>query len=209
MPKREQLLSQLQAEQDYGVLLAVQMGGVPNEIQLLVETAEYDAQVEGLRPRAQYVIRVLGVREHKASVGVFGKASFLDDHPLLYSHNAPRVAVYFEGQPSEVNELVLDISQAHASTFGPWRNLADDINREQPLVTLLKSGSGILGIMPAPAAERMAKVFAHHHMIFKLGQDPDYQSQDEHGRSRLSKLLMLDDSYFVAFGFSVEELGKV
>src|SRR5215510_7495640 len=106
MPKREQLLSQLQGERDYGVLLAVQMGGVPNEIQLLVETAEFDPQIEGLHPRAQYIIRALGVRDHKASVGVFGKASFLDDHPLLYAHNTPRVAVYFEGQPKDVNELV-------------------------------------------------------------------------------------------------------
>jgi hypothetical protein len=75
-------------------------------------------------------------------------------------------------------------------------------------VTLLKSGSGILGIMPAPAAERMAKVLAHHQMTCKLGQDPEFGREDEHGRSRLAKLLLLDDSYFIALDFSVEQLGK-
>ena len=39
MPKRDQLISELQGEQDYGVLLVAQMGGVPNELQLIVETA--------------------------------------------------------------------------------------------------------------------------------------------------------------------------
>ena len=42
MPRRDQLVSELQGEQDYGVLLVAQMGGVPNELQLIVETAQYD-----------------------------------------------------------------------------------------------------------------------------------------------------------------------
>jgi hypothetical protein len=211
MPKREQLLSQLQAEQDYGVLLVAQMGGSPNEVQVIVETARYDPAAEGLRPTGDYIIRALGVREHRVTVGVFGSLAFLDEHPLLYHHNTPRVAVHFDGKPQDIHELVLDISQAYVSTFGPWRNLIDmhaDINRSQPLVDLLTSGFGLLGTMPKPLAERMARVLAHHHIHASLSEEAGFETVDEHGRSRLVKLLLLDQSYVIALDFSVDEMGK-
>jgi len=208
MPKREQLVSELQNEKDYGIFLAIQVGGVPNELQLLIETAQYDEEAQGLRPRNQYIIRALGVHEHRVSVGVFARLSFMDEHPLLYHHNTAKVEVYFEGKPEDVNELVLDITQAHASTFGPLRHLVADINRGKPLVDLLNSGGGMLGEMPKPVAERMARVFAHHHLKPTLIEDDEFETQDEHGRSRLMKLLAIDDSYVVALDFSVEQMGK-
>jgi hypothetical protein len=205
VPKRQQLFDDLADEQDYGVLLLAQMGGVPNELQLLVQTAEYDASVEGLRERRRYVIRALGVREHKLSLGVFGRLALLDDHPLLYAHNTPKTAVFFRGRPDDIHELTLDLSQAHASTFGPWRLLADDVNHAAPLVDLLASGGGLLGEMPKPAAERMARVFEHHGMEAKLIEDPEFADTDEHGRSRHAQALLIDEGYVVALGFSVDE----
>ncbi|MBI1258771.1 MAG: hypothetical protein GC204_14980 [Chloroflexi bacterium] len=211
MPKRDQLISELQGEQGYGVLLVAQMGGVPNELQLIVETAQYDQSVEGLRPQHDYIIRVLGVREHRVNLGVFGSLSFINDHPLLYHHNTPRVALYFNGKPSDVNELVLDISQAYVSTFGQWRHLvdmADDINRTMPMVDLLNSGYGLLGTMPRPLAERIAKVLKHHNIDYSLTEDTSFEAADEHGRSKLAQLLLIDQSYFIALNFSVELMGK-
>jgi len=211
MPKREQLLSQLEGERQYGVLLVTQMGGVPNEIQLMVETAEFDEEAQGLRPQGNYIIRALGVREHRITLGVFGSLKFLDDHPLLYHHNTPRVAVHFDGKPKDMNELVLDISQAYVSTFGPWRHLVemeDDLNRTKPLVDLLTAGYGLLGTMPKPLAERMARVLAHHNVNASLAEDASFETEDEHGRSKLVKLLLIDHSYVIALDFSVEQLGK-
>jgi len=211
MPKRDQLMREVEGEQNYGVLLVAQMGGVPNELQLIVETAQYDPSVEGLRPQHDYAIRVLGVREHRVNLGVFGSLTFTDDHPLLYHHNTPRVAVYFDGKPDNVNELVLDISQAYVSTFGRWRHLVDmaeDINRTLPMVDLLNSGYGLLGTMPRPLAERMSKVLAHHNITYSLTEDTSFETTDEHGRSRLAKLLLIDQSYFIALDFSVELMGK-
>jgi hypothetical protein len=209
MPKTQQLLDDLQGEQDYGIFLAAQMGGVPNELQLIIQTAQFDAQAQGLRPRRQYVIRILGVEEHRISLGVFGRLFIADEHPILYHHNLPRAIVNFEGTPKDVNELVLDIHQAYVTTFGPWRELASDINRSQPLVNLLTSGAGQLGIMPKPAAERMEKVLTHHGLKVTLDEKSLYADDDEHGRSRSFKLLGIDDSYFVALAFSVEEMGKI
>lgn len=211
MPAREQLLAELQGEGDYGVLLIAQMGGVPNELQLIVETARYDPAAEGLRPQHDYAIRVLGAREHRVSLGVFGRLAFYDDHPLLYHHNTPRVAVYFDGKPADVNELVLDISQAYVSTFAGWRHLVempDDLNRAAPLVDLLASGYGLLGTMPKPLALRIEKVLAHHKISATLTEDATFDTADEHGRSRMAKLLLIDQSYFIALSFSVEQMGK-
>lgn len=209
MPKREKLLSELGSEHDYGIFLAAQMGGVPNELQMIVQTARFDTEKQGLRPRSQYIIRALGIAEHRVSLGVFGRLFLADEHPILFHHNEARLAVRFAGKPKDVNELVLDIHQAYVSTFGPWRELATDINREKPLVNLLTSGEGLLGIMPKPAAERMVKVLEHHGLTARLEGEGIHETQDEHGRSRLRKLLGIDDSYFVALDFSVEEMGKI
>lgn len=206
--KREQLLVELDGDGKYGIFLAVQMGGVPQELQLIVQTAVFDEQAQGLRPRNQYVIRALGVVEHRVSLGVFGSLFIADEHPVLLHYNAPRATIEFEGQPDDVNELVLDINQAYLSTFGPWRELAKDINRSQPLVSLLTSGSGILGTMPKPGAERMARVLGHHGMQASLDESRMYDERDDHGRSTNMRLLGLDDSYLIALDFSVDELGK-
>lgn len=206
MPQRDLLQQALATEQGYGVLLAAQMGGAPNELQLLIQTADYDAAIEGLRERQRYVVRALGVREHKLSLGLFGRLVFSGDHPLLYHHNTPSVGVFFRGDVPHVSEVVLDLSQAHASTFGPWRPLADDINRAAPLVDLLASGGGLLGEMPKPAAERVAKVLAHHGVEHKLVEDSSFDTVDEHGRSRLAQLLLIDEGYIIALDFSVEQM---
>jgi hypothetical protein len=207
--KTSKLLGELQGEKDYGVLLAAQMGGVPQELQLMIQTAAFDEQANGLRPRSQYIVRALGVVEHRVSLGMFGRLFVADEHPILFHYNLPRQTIHFEGKPKDINELVLDIHQGYLSTFGPWRELARDINRAQPLVTLLTSGNGVLGTMPTPAAERMVKVLKHHGMSARLEEYVPYEQSDEHGRSRMMKLLAIDDSYLIALDFSVDELGKV
>ena len=181
MPLRDQLLHELQGENDYGVLLVAQMGGIAQRIAVDPRNRAYDEAAQRTAPAARLLIRVLGVREHRVNLGVFGRLAFTDDHPLLYHHNTPRVAVHFDGKPQDVHELVLDISQAYVSTFGQWRHLvdmADDINRTLPMVDLLSSGYGLLGTMPKPLAERMAKVLAHHN----IGCTPDRRRDLRHRR---------------------------
>ena len=46
-------------------MLVAQVGGMPNELQIILETAQYDDEREGLRPLHNYIIRVLGVTEHR------------------------------------------------------------------------------------------------------------------------------------------------
>lgn len=209
MPKREQLFNDLRGEKSYGILLAAQMGGVPNELQLIVQTARYDEAAQGLREGSAYVIRVLGVREHRITLGIFGSLFVAngDGHPILFHHNTPRVTIQFEGMAKDINELVLDIHQAYVLTFGPWRELAGDINRSQPLVNLLASGQGTLGVFPKPAAERLEKVLRHHGLDVTTDEEP-FETEDEHGRSHLMTLLGVGDSYFVTVDYSVEQMGK-
>ncbi|HLV36944.1 MAG TPA: hypothetical protein VKY59_17605 [Spirillospora sp.] len=208
MPHREQLFDELRAEDQVGILLMAQLGGVPNELNLFIQTAEYDDKANGLRDRSNYLIRVLSVREHRLSLGLFGSIFITEQHPILLHHNEAKPDVYFEGQPADVNELVLDIQQAYVSTFGPWRELAADINREQPLVDLLQSGRGRLGTLPLTAAERMMRVLTHHGLKGWLEGETEHASSDEHGRSTLWKLLGVGDSYFVALDFAVDRMGK-
>ena len=208
MPERERLLSELADENAVGVLLLAQMGGTPNELQLFIQTAQYDDAAQGLRERGNYIIRVLNTQEHRLSLGLFGSLFIAEEHPILLHHNEPKVAVFFTGTPADVNELVLDIHQAYASTFGPWRELVADINREMPLVDLLKSGAGRLGTMPKTAAERMVRVLQHHQLAARLDVEGSREASDGHGRSMLWKLLGVGDSYFVALDFAVDKMGK-
>jgi hypothetical protein len=212
MPKREQLISQLQGDDEFGVLLMGQMGGVPNELQLIVQTVTYDEAAGGLRDRARYIIRALGVREHKLVLGLFKTLRFTTDHPLLYPHNTPSTGVFFRGGlPEGINlyELIVDITQAHEHTFAGWRSFAEDVNHTVPLVDLLKSGGGVLGEMPKPAAERVAKVLERYGIEHKLIEDPAFRSSDERGRSSLAEALLIDEGYVVSLAFSVEQMGQV
>ncbi|MBW4437976.1 MAG: hypothetical protein KME04_12620 [Pleurocapsa minor GSE-CHR-MK-17-07R] len=211
MPKRAQFFSELGGEGQYGVLLVSQIGGAPGEIQFLVETAEYDASVEGLRPKNGYIIRALGVRESRASVGVFAHAALAADHPLLYHHNHPRLTVSFTGTPASVSDLALDLSQAYVSTFLEWRHLVEmpeDFNRTMPLIDLLASGGGVLGTMPRPLANRVTRLLERHGLTVTTEGGPEPEKQDDHGRSTQYQVLMLDHSYVIALDFSFDAMRR-
>jgi hypothetical protein len=61
--------------------------------------------------------------------------------------------------------------------------------------------------MPLPLAERMARVLRHHGLSASVAQQADFETVDEHGRSRLAQLLLIDQSYVIALDFSVEQMG--
>lgn len=197
-----QMISELSGEDDYGVLLAVQLDAVPNTLQLMLQTAKLDAAANGLRPRGQYTIRAIGVEEHSLSLGVFGRFAFTDDHPLLYWENAPTVGVFFRGTPRNPYELLIDLQQAHASTFARWRHFPEYFNIAQPLTTLLVAGGGLLGEMPKPLAERVEKVLAHHQLESKL------MEAERHAEKPRFKVLVIDQGYVIAQDFSVDPLGR-
>lgn len=199
---RDQLVSELQAEDDYGVLLAAQLDAVPNTLQLMVQTAKLDPSVNGLRPRGQYTIRAIGVEEHSLSLGVFGRFLFTEDHPILYWINTPTVGVFFRGTPRDVHELLIDLQQAHVSTFARWRHFPEYFNIAQPITTLLTSGGGLLGEMPKPLAERVEKVLQHHQLETKL------MEAERHAEKPLFKALVIDQGYVIAQDFTVDPLGR-
>jgi len=200
MPKRQKLLSELQADNEYGVLLMAQMDAVPETLQFVVSTTQMDEAAGGLRDRGSYVVRAIGVREHRFSVGIFANLRFMDDHPLLYEYNMPSVGLFFRGTPENPTELVLDIFQAYASTFGPWRQIPSYLNTTKPLVDLVSGGGDVLGEMPKPLAERMIKVLEHHKLETKIVEGKRTEPK--------MKALLLDESYILALDFSVDELGK-
>ncbi|MCU0496258.1 MAG: hypothetical protein MUF87_02770 [Anaerolineae bacterium] len=207
--RQEQLLKELSGEQAYGVLLMVQMDGVPETLQLVVVTTEYDAQAGGLRDKGRYVIRAIGVQEHRVSVGVFGSLTFHEDHPLLYQYNQTPVGLFFRGQAADANALMVDFLQAYASTFGLWRQIPTYLNTTKPLLSILGSSGDLIGEMPKPLADRLTKVFDQHQLEHKLVQGQTPLASDEHGRSQLMKALVIDQSYIVAMDFTVETLGKI
>lgn len=211
MPQKQELVDFLTADNNVGVLLVVQMGGAPEELQLIIQTATYDEAIKGLRERQAYIVRALGVKEHRVSLGVFNNLFIAAEHPILHHHNAARYKVTFAGQPADTNALVLDIQATYGAVFGPWRDLAEDLNREQPLYDLLGAGAGTLGVMPEPAARRMTTVFAHHKMTATLEQvEAERATPDDDDKASVFetdlKLLALDDSYFVAYSFAVDHM---
>jgi hypothetical protein len=61
--------------------------------------------------------------------------------------------------------------------------------------------------MPTPLAENLTKALEAHGMETRTIAEPT-PSEDEHGRSRLRKVLLMDESYIIAFDFTIEILGK-
>ncbi len=209
MPKRQQLLDDLSGEKSYGVFLMVQMDGVPETLQMVITTTELDEQRGGLRDKRSYVIRAIGVQEHRVSVGLFGNLRFMDTgHPLLYQYNETPAGLFFRGRPDDSNALLVDFMQAYTSTFGPWRQIPTYLNVSRPLLDLLNSGGDLVGEMPKPLAEKLASAFERHGLETKIIEGAAPEESDEHGRTQHMKALIIDDSYIVAMDFTVEFLGK-
>lgn len=207
MPQREQLLEDITGENRHAALLVTQVGGMPTELQLIVQIAEYDEAAQGLRPLRTYIIRVNGVIEHRVvNLGMTtDDVRFVTDHPILYQYNQRPQAVFFRGDVTGADALALDIAQAHATTFGPWRHFPEYLNTAQPLATLLMSGGGLLGQMPAPLAENVIKVLARHGLEHHAIEDKAYiENAEGPMRNQPVTALIIGDSYFLSHMFTVE-----
>lgn len=194
------ILEALQPEDNLGVLLAAQMGGTPQEIQLIVQTTRVDEDNDVIIATGQYIIRAINTVEHRLSLGLFNNLAHSTSNPILYKHNEPLLEVYFRGTPENVDNLMLDIQQLYGQTYGIYRHMADELNRARPLATLLTAGYGYLGTMPAPFVERIKKLFGRYQMEINTAE------ADDHRPKLQFELLVMDDSYIVAQLFSVEPM---
>jgi hypothetical protein len=199
------LLEALAPEDNLGILLAMQMGGTPQEVQLILQTTEFDEEKEALKITGQYVVRAIGVVEHRASVGFFQSIALSQQNPLLYSHNEKLMQVYFRGTPENIDSLMIDINQLYGQTYGiydPNRRMIEELNMTRPLGTLLSSGQGLLGTMPEPFAHKMAKVLERHNMASNFIEDTETHRPE----GITFQVLAMDDSYFIAQLFSAEPI---
>lgn len=210
MPKREQFFEDLAGENRQAALLIAQVGGMPNELQLIVQIAELDAAVDGLRPIRNYIIRVLGVLEQRiVNLGTTVNDVRLEtEHPLLWEYTQRPAALFFRGQPGDANDLTLDILQAHASSFGPWRRFPEYLNVQQPLTTLLTSGGGLLGQMPEALAIKLASVLEKHGLETNVQYGTPYVQQHDNPAllQQSVSVLLLGGSYFVSYAFSFDHM---
>lgn len=212
MPKRKQLFEDMAGDNSHAVVLVAQVGGMPNELQLILETAQYDIKHNGLRPQHNYIVRVLGVTEHHiANIGTtVTDVTLTEDHPLLYEYNTPPTALFFRGKPKDSNAIVLDIIQAYSEVFGSWRYFPDYIHIEKPLYTLFEDGGGLLGQMPKPLANKLATVLEAHNLETKQisGEHPADAHHKLTPQQQNMKVLLIGASYFISRAFSIDELGK-
>ena len=210
MPHSEQFFADLEGENRQAALLVAQVGATPNELQLIVQVAEYDEEAKGLHSIRSYIIRVLGALEHR--VVNFGTTvndiQIVEDHPLLYEYTTNPTAVFFKGTVENPDSVVMDIAQAHASTFYPWRHFPQYLNMEQALSTLFESGGGLIGQMPAPLAEHVIKILEHHNLEYKTAEGEPYIKLHDNPALLQTKLkvLLFGNSYFVSYGFSIQEM---
>lgn len=210
MPDSEKFFADLQGENRQAALLVAQVGAAPTELQLICQIAEFDEAVAGLRPIRSYIIRALGILEHRiVNFGTtVGEVELLTEHPLLDEYTKTPTAVFFRGKAENPDSLVLDIAQAHAQTFFPWRHFPQYLNTEQALSSLIASGGGLLGQMPSTLAERVLKVLAHHKLETKTAEGTPYiKVHDNPALLQMNlKVLLFGGSYFVAYGFSIQEM---
>ncbi|GAB4314542.1 MAG: hypothetical protein Kow00117_06780 [Phototrophicales bacterium] len=201
----QQLMDEVNTEQGYGVFLMAQMDSAPDTLQFIIATTEFDETVNGLRDKHRYIVRCIGVQEHQIMLGMFKHISLhqKEEHPLLYQYNTTPVGLFFRGNPTNVNELILDVFQGYASTFGQWRHIPDYLNVSKPLVDVFSSGGDLVGEMPKPLADRLDKILKHHQLETKIIEG------ERHKEMPYMKALLLDESYVVAIDFSVDKLGKV
>lgn len=210
MPKRDEIAENLAKPNGYGVLLMGQMSGAPETLEFIVNIGEIDESINAYREKSSFIIRALGVADHQISLGLFGKLSFEDDHPLLYEHNQASTALFFRSSNEKnTTELMLDFLQAYASTFRGWKQIPDYINSTRPLYDLLDSSGDHVGNMPEALANKLSKALEKHGCETKILKEEAPKDEDEHGRSQKYKALIIDErSYVIALDFVVDSFGK-
>ena len=196
----EELVNALEPDHAIGILLAVQMGATPQELQLVVQSADYDEETNAVTSNQGYVIRCIGVQEHRLSVGMFNRMMVVEDHPLLWNHNERYKQIYFKGTSDDVDGFMLELNQLYGQHYGTLRNLADNVNRMAPLGTLLERRNGLLGEMPISMAEKVAD------LLKRYGYEVNLLDTEQKDPPIQFKLLVVDDSYFIAQMYSADYL---
>ena len=210
MSQQEQFLADMTHADHHLAVLVAQVGATPNELQLMVEVARLDEAAGGLRRVRNYIIRVLGVLEHR--IVNFGttvnQVALVDDHPLLYEYVERPTAVFFKGAVANPDGITLDIAQAHATTFAHWRRFPEYLNVQQPLQTLFASGGGLIGQMPESLAVQIIKVLEHYGLEHKTAHGTPYiQAHDNPALvQQTPQVLTLGASYFVGYAFAFDEM---
>ncbi|MEL7433282.1 MAG: hypothetical protein AAFN11_04990 [Chloroflexota bacterium] len=210
MPHTDQFFEDMAGENRQAALLVAQVGAAPNELQLITQVAEYDESVDGLRPIRSYIIRVLGVLEHR--INNFGvtvnEVKLHQAHPLLLEYTEKPTAVFFRGTVANPDSIVMDIAQAHATTFFPYRHFPQYLNTDQSLSALFESGGGLLGQMPTSLANRVIKILEHHNLEYKTAEgDPYIKKHDNPALLQSTvQVLTIGSSYFIGYGFSFQQM---
>jgi hypothetical protein len=77
------------------------------------------------------------------------------------------------------------------------------------LASLLSSGGGLLGQMPLSLAQTLEPVLQHHGLETRLlmGESHTEQAQGPLKEQQL-KAMIIGDSYFISYLFTVEEMHK-
>ncbi len=193
----DQLFNEMHVEDAVGLMLAAQLAETPDDVQIIVRTTVFDKSIGGLRDQNQYAIKATKVAEHKLTLGLFDHIAFIDDHPLLYHHNAPRLCVFVSSRAESADAVMHDIEDVHTEVYDTWRDLPMDLNSLSTPEQVLDTGFGLLGEMPEPFAKAVADVLNRHGVKHNLVTEEEPPSQ-------AMKLLAIDDSYLVAAEFSIE-----
>ncbi len=211
MPKRDAFFADMRTPDAHAVLLFAQVGAMPSELQLIVEVSQLDSAKQALRPLRAYLVRVLGVLEHRiVNLGITTQhVELVEKHPLTQVYNERPAALFFRGQPRDPYALTLDVAQAHHAVMGAWRAFPEYLDVSQPLATRFASGGGLLGQMPTPLAEALKPVLESYGLetLVQYGEDPALR-HDSPLRDQRVQALFIGESFFLSYAFSFEEMAQ-
>ncbi|MCC7449433.1 MAG: hypothetical protein IT324_18585 [Anaerolineae bacterium] len=194
----DQLFAEMQAEDAVGLLLAAQLHNTPGEMNIIVQSTLLDHSIGRLKAQNQYVIHLTNLAEHKLTLGLFDEIAFVETHPLLIHHNAPRFNVFIASAPESPEAVLQEIEDAHEAIMKGWRDMARDFNTMAAPDVILRTGYGFLGKMPEPIVQAVAQILARHKVQHNLIADETPLTP--------MKLLAIDQSYFVAAMFEIERI---
>lgn len=194
------LIALLEDDNHLGILSSAQVGAATQEIQLMLQVADYDAEHGHIRPLAAYRLRCLDVREQRLSLGLFKTMFLVKEHPLLWNHNFPYQQVYFRGEAGDSKALILDLHRLYAKVYGAFRSLYEDLNRAMSLDDLFGAGRGLLGEMPLPMAQRVQAQLEQH------GLSTTIIEPEQDITEMPLQLLSFDESFLVLASCTAQEL---
>ncbi|WP_394170719.1 hypothetical protein [Saccharospirillum alexandrii] len=147
----------------------------------------------------KFTITCHDVIESDVQPGFTGVIDFLNEHQLLWKHNAPQGYLYYSSEAENHYDLLGRLWETHEKLVDGWRQFSETINTRNAgiFIEFCKDSNGLLAQGPKPLLDKFQETALKH---LKTNYVPSITPEGGY------KALVFDCSFVICKAVTVNEL---